>query len=238
MDALLPQAYLIGLIVLLGVAAIVVARQIWRVRADEVTLAKLERKDSAKPSDAASLYELGSVQLRKRLYGQAAESLKQALKKAEAEKEPAEAQAVIQNLGRLPQHFKPAQYAGDKPLHLKPYRRATPKTKTLVGVDLFVHWGGSNPEELGQWLHGLDAQALKLKMITNRGIKVYPGGFPETFCTDHWRCRFVGPDGAAVAKADVIALLQRAEASGVDFIKTEHLYVFDGVKAFSLGQGE
>jgi len=148
------------------------------------------------------------------------------------------AQAVIQNLGRLPQHFKPAQYAGDKPLQLKPYQRAIPKTKTLVGVDLFVHWGGSNPEELGRWLHGLDAEALKLKMITNRGIKVYPGGFPETFCTDHWRCRFVGPDGVAVAKADVIALLQRAEAAGVDFIKTEHLYAFDGVKAFSLGQGE
>ncbi len=97
MDALLPQAYLIGLIVLLGVAAVVVARQIWRVRADEVTLAKLERNDGPKPSDAATLYELGSVQLRKRLYGQAAESLKQALKKAELAKEPAEAQAVIQN---------------------------------------------------------------------------------------------------------------------------------------------
>ncbi len=97
MDALLPQAYLIGLIVLLGAAAIVVARQIWRVRADEVTLAKLERKDGEQPSDAASLYELGSVQLRKRLYGQATESLKLALKKAEASKEPAEAQAVIEN---------------------------------------------------------------------------------------------------------------------------------------------
>ena len=97
MDAFLPQAYLIGLIVLLGVAAVVVARQIWRVRADEVTLAKLERNDGPKPSDAATLYELGSVQLRKRLYGQAAESLKQALKKAELAKEPAEAQAVIQN---------------------------------------------------------------------------------------------------------------------------------------------
>ena len=97
MDAFLPQAYLIGLIVLLGVAAVVVARQIWRVRTDEVTLAKLERNDGPKPSDAAALYELGSVQLRKRLYGQAAESLKQALKKAEAAKEPAEAQAVIQN---------------------------------------------------------------------------------------------------------------------------------------------
>jgi tetratricopeptide (TPR) repeat protein len=74
-----------------------VARQIWRVRADEVTLAKLERNDGPKPLDAATLYELGSVQLRKRLYGQAAESLKQALKKAELAKEPAEAQAVIQN---------------------------------------------------------------------------------------------------------------------------------------------
>lgn len=97
MDALLPQAYLIGLIVLLGVAAVVVARQIWRVRADEVTLAKLEQQGGAKPTDAASLYALGSVQLRKRLYGQAAESLKQALKQAEASKEPPEAQAVIQN---------------------------------------------------------------------------------------------------------------------------------------------
>jgi len=97
LDALLPQAYLIGLIVLLGVAAVVVARQIWRVRADEVTLAKLELKDGERPSDAATLYELGSVQLRKRLYGQAAESLKQALKKAESAKEPPEAQAVIQN---------------------------------------------------------------------------------------------------------------------------------------------
>lgn len=87
-------------------------------------------------------------------------------------------------------------------------------------------------------LHALDGEVLKLKMITNRGIKVYPGGFPETFCTDHWRCRFVGPDGVALAKVDVIALLQKAEAAGVDFIKTEHLYALDGVKAFSLGQGE
>jgi isocitrate dehydrogenase len=148
------------------------------------------------------------------------------------------AQAVIQRLGMKPGHFKAAQYAEGKPLQLKPYRRQAPKAKTLVGVDLFVHWGGSDPEALAKLMHTLDAEALKLKMITNRGIKVYPGGFPETFCTDHWRCRFVGRDGMAVAKADVIALLQRAEVGGVDFIKTEHLYAFDGVKAFSLGQGE
>jgi len=97
LDALLPQAYLIGLIVLLGAAAVVVARQILRVRGDEVTLAKLERNDGSGPADAATLYELASVQLRKRLYGQAAENLKLAVKRAEAENEPSEVQALIQN---------------------------------------------------------------------------------------------------------------------------------------------
>jgi tetratricopeptide (TPR) repeat protein len=95
MDHLLPQAYLIGLIVLLGGAAVVVARQIFRVRRDEATLSRLE--GGAKPSDrsCADLYELGSVQLRKRLYAEAAASLKLALKSADGE--PAEAQALIQN---------------------------------------------------------------------------------------------------------------------------------------------
>jgi isocitrate dehydrogenase len=36
----------------------------------------------------------------------------------------------------------------------------------------------------------------------------------------------------------VIDLLQKTEKLGLDFIKTEHLYTFDGVKGFSLGQGE
>ena len=41
MESLLPQAYLIGLVALLAVAAVAVGRQIWRVRGDEVTLARL-----------------------------------------------------------------------------------------------------------------------------------------------------------------------------------------------------
>lgn len=101
MDTLLPQAYLIGLVVLLGGAAVVVARQIWMVRQDEVTLARLERQgDGASTSesgDAASLYELGSVQLRKRLFGQAVESLTEAQQRATAEEAPAEALALIEN---------------------------------------------------------------------------------------------------------------------------------------------
>ena len=99
MNELLPQAYLIGLIVLLSGAAVVVARQIWRVRRDEMTLARLGNPEgqSASGGDAGALYELASVQLRKRLYGQAADNLRKALKLAEASEEPSEALALIQN---------------------------------------------------------------------------------------------------------------------------------------------
>lgn len=97
MEPLLPQAYLIGLILLLGAAAVLVGRQIWRVRRDELALARLEAEGAGQSKDAAALYELASVQLRKRLYGQAVDNLRLALKRADAAKEPPEAQAVIQN---------------------------------------------------------------------------------------------------------------------------------------------
>jgi tetratricopeptide (TPR) repeat protein len=95
----LPDAYLLGLIGLLAIAAVVVARQILRVRGDEVILARLGGTKNADGSSvaAASLYELASVQLRKRLYGQATDTLKAALKQSEAEASPAEAVALMQN---------------------------------------------------------------------------------------------------------------------------------------------
>ena len=99
MQELLPQAYLIGLIVLLGAAAVLVGRQILRVRKDEQALARLSAGGSGggQPTDSVGLYELASVQLRKRLYSQAVDNLKLALRKAQAEKAPEEARALIEN---------------------------------------------------------------------------------------------------------------------------------------------
>lgn len=99
MNELLPQAYLIGLIVLLGAAAVLVGRQILRVRRDELALARLGGNGGSEgaPKDAAGLYELGSVLLRKRLYGQASDTLRRAQRQAEVEKAPDEARALIEN---------------------------------------------------------------------------------------------------------------------------------------------
>lgn len=53
-------------------------------------------------------------------------------------------------------------------------------------------------------------------MITKRGVKVYPHGIKETYCTDHWRCRCVGidaklntstPDYTSLNYEDVVGLI-------------------------------
>ena len=83
------------------------------------------------------------------------------------------------------------------------------------------------------------ATQLSLQMITNRGVKVWPQGFTETFCTDHWRCRFVASakDGA-ISQRDIVNLLAALTDAGLDVIKTENLCTFDGERGFALGQGQ
>jgi isocitrate dehydrogenase len=109
----------------------------------------------------------------------------------------------------------------------------------MVGVDVFVHDAGSPPAALGERLASLGTEALELQLVTNRGVKVWPRGFPETFCTDHWRCRFVARRrGAAISHGDIVALLSKVTSAGVDVIKTENLCTFDGVPGFALAQGQ
>ena len=95
-------------------------------------------------------------------------------------------------------------------------------------MDLFVHWGGSDPNELAGKIQKMESKGIYLSMITNRGIKVWPDGFRETFCTDHWRCRFKAKNGEQMYKTDIIELLEKAIEEDIDAIKTENLYAFDG----------
>ncbi len=148
------------------------------------------------------------------------------------------ADAVITRLGQTPEKLPAVSYkASDMQSTMRKYQRKD-VTKVLEGVDVFIDWPGDQPNDIGQQLEALKG-TLKLKMITNRGIKVYPNGFPETFCTDHWRCRFIASEGVEkLSNADIIALLQRVEEAGLDAVKTENLYNFDGERGYSLGQGE
>jgi isocitrate dehydrogenase len=159
------------------------------------------------------------------------------------------ADAVIARLGELPQSFAKVQYQDAPQVRATPapsYVRKPPAKKEIVGVDVFVHAPGLSADFLAGKLVTLADHPRKagfaLQMITNRGVKVWPGGFPETFCTDHWRCRFIGVDAAgqprAVTHRDIVALLDNLADDELDFIKTEHLCTFDGEQGFALGQGQ
>jgi isocitrate dehydrogenase len=148
------------------------------------------------------------------------------------------AQAVIENLGQKPSILKVVNFSKDAVLSLPKYEKKTPKNKELVGVDLFVHWNGTNPDELAEIIQSINTENKQLTMITNRGIKVWPEGFNETYCTDHWRCRFKPTNGKIMYKNQIITLLTRALEAKIDVIKTENLYEFDGKSGYSLGQGQ
>jgi isocitrate dehydrogenase len=146
--------------------------------------------------------------------------------------------AVIKNLGMQPSILKPVSFANGAALNLPKYKRKAAGKKELVGVDVFVHWAGLNPDELAEKVKLIGTEDVKLSMITNRGIKVWPEGFIETFCTDHWRCRFKPTEERLISKQQIIQLLTNASIQDIDTIKTENLYEFDGIPAFSLGQGQ
>ena len=65
-------------------------------------------------------------------------------------------------------------------------------------MDIFLDWDDAQrtPDLLGSRLKALGGNGLHLKLITNGAVKVYPDGLPETFCTDHWSCRFVASEGS------------------------------------------
>ena len=113
-------------------------------------------------------------------------------------------------------------------------------------MDLFKNWTGTNPDEIGKALTTMIGLCLKLKMITNRGVKVFPNGMAETYCTYHWRCRYIGtsadvmegnPVYKTISYENILELMTALLKDGFEVIKTENLYEFDGKRGFSLGQG-
>lgn len=145
---------------------------------------------------------------------------------------------LIRRLGQRPIQLKPVTYNTEshKTITIKNTLISEEK-KELRGVDVFIDWeeDGRNPDVLAAKLQAAE-NMMKLKVITNRGVKVWPEGLPETYKTDHWRCRFVSDK--VVTHKDVLELCSNISEQGLDFIKTEHLCWFDGKPGYSLAQGE
>lgn len=152
------------------------------------------------------------------------------------------ADEVIKRLGQKPTILKEVTFNHDfQPILVKPSPYIAP-VKELEGLDIFIDWVGESrdPNIIGMRLREIGTkQKLKLKMVTNRGVKVFPDGFPETFCTDHWRCRFKRTENdTKITSEDLLTLQKMILDAGFDIVKTENLYLINGERGYSLGQGE
>ena len=146
------------------------------------------------------------------------------------------AQAVAARLGQKPDTLKAVNYTSAKRAgKAKAVTFAVAGETKLDGVDVYVEWMERTPDALAETLKKANGEGLALIMLSNRGVKVWPDGFSETFCTDSFRCRFMG-EGATPIK--VLDLQRRILEHGVAIVKTEFLRSFDGKPGYTLAQGQ
>ena len=144
-------------------------------------------------------------------------------------------ETVIQNLGQKPEVLKPAVYGKGKH-EIEHKHPLTPTKRTLIGVDVYIYHHGILQDFFSRISH-INIGLLRLKMITNRGVRVWPGGHPDAMCIEQWRCRFESDDRRTVAQDDVIKILHAFDHINMDVIKSEFLYLFDSTPGFSSSEG-
>jgi isocitrate dehydrogenase len=141
-------------------------------------------------------------------------------------------------MGQKPNTLKPVVYS-KAPVESTTSKVALTQSSSVMelqGVDVFLYWPSRNPNTLAEAVGKAASGGLKLQVIDNRGVKVWPAGRAETFCTDSFRCRFLGE-----GKTDTAACLKVVAAvaeAGVEIASTQMLRTFEGQPGFSMVQGQ
>jgi len=142
--------------------------------------------------------------------------------------------AIISNLAPVTEdEFKDPEPVRIITALLKTYKEVE---EHCHGVDVFVE----NPKGIPKMPELVDH--LKLKMISNRGTKIYPGVMPKIWLVDHHRCRYVATDANGnymkIGDEEIFDLIREISASGIKWMHIEKLQLFDGELGYSKAQGE
>jgi isocitrate dehydrogenase len=146
------------------------------------------------------------------------------------------AEAVMARLGKKPETLPTPCYKTNQPIKHTPSFSSSIPLQELKGIDIFIKWD-RDVETLAPLLE-LNSANLKLKMISNRGVRVWPNKIPETSCVDHWRCRFISPTHQIVSQEQIIDLLNDLVRKNLIITQTAYLFAFDKHAGYTLAQDE
>lgn len=152
------------------------------------------------------------------------------------------AKAVCERLGQLPTQLPAVNYQGTKPI-----QQATQLSlldvhgirQECAGVDIFIQWNETSTK-LADQLQKIIPSTVQLKMISNRGVKVWPNPHEETNCSDSWRCRFLFKNTLSPTKAQpfITDLLNQLSAKQLLFVQLQLLFNYNDQVGYSKGNEE
>ena len=162
------------------------------------------------------------------------------------------ARAIADRLGQNPKTVPtiavPPEATHAEPAHARPTRPSGPRVirtfknvvTHVVGCDVYLD-SPLSPSALAEEMRRVCADSpFKLTLMSNRGTQVWPTGSVYTECVDYYRVRFELKDGVqpgAIGQSRAIVLLDRIAESFL-VCSYELLRTFDGVRGFSLAQGQ
>ncbi len=158
--------------------------------------------------------------------------------------------AIIDRLGTKPTTVPavdvPAD-AGEHVFHRPPRPTGQQVIRTfknivthVIGCDIYLDSPLSPAAVAEEMMRASADTPFKLTLISNRGTQIWPTGSVYTECVDYYRVRFELKEGTApgtFGQSRCIALLDKI-AESFTVCSYELLRIFDGVKGYSMAQGQ
>ena len=157
--------------------------------------------------------------------------------------------AIMDRLGSkpttVPAAAVPAQAAATLTRPPKPQGQQVIRTfrnivTQVVGCDIYLD-SPLSPTSLAEEMQRIcEDTPFRLSIISNRGTQVWPTGSVYTECVDYYRVRFELKEGVpagSIGQSRTVALMDKV-AEKFTVCSYELLRTFDGIKGFSLAQGQ
>jgi len=145
------------------------------------------------------------------------------------------ADAVIANIGRVPEHF-PVQKANVAQRIISKNYQGANVIKKLMGTDVYLSTPNENIDVLATQLESIHEDP-KLEAITRKGLKIWPNTKIGRRTCEFVSCRFTAKNDNGVTQKQLNDLLNNIHQSGLEITSMQNIYNYDGMPGFSMPQG-